>query len=372
MINKVPPIFPEKMSDDVYNACVKEYKYGTVYVGSPCNLKCFYCSEFWNPPNLIPDHGGFLTIDEIKHFLTFVSDDLDKHLDYIGASITRAGEFFLHPQSLEILEYIKDKGFTLNLIDTNGMHITEEHAKILVGGWIDDVAVHLTNYNGTKEGLDWLDKYNINYSISIIPSRMELDSTRLDSWVESLQSHKARWITLGKPGYTKYTPKKLQEKLMISEEEMWFISKKLQKKYPKIPITVDIDLSAYGMAGAEILLSIQFIIKHHIRDVYKDKVLFLIAKSVEGIFEEIVEFLTPIKNYKVITVKNKTFGGNIKVAGLLTVDDYISEIEEVLKSGYNPEFIVCSNDSFLYDNEDLRGLTPKSIEDRFDISTIIC
>lgn len=372
-INKVPPVFREKMSEEVYQACKKEYKYGTVYVGSPCNLKCFYCSEFWNPPGLIPDPGGFLTVDEVKHFLTYVLDG-SKTLDYIGASITRPGEFFLHPQSLEILKHLKEENFTLNLVDTNGMHIREEHAKVLVGGWIRNVAIHLLNYDQTEKALHFLDEYDVRYYINIVPTQNIIDSGQVESWIQKLQSNNPKFITLSRPGYTKFTPPKLVKKMLMSDGELWFFAEKLQKMYPDIPIDVDLDLSTYGVAGAEILKSVQFFIKHYLEgeNLVRSKVLFLTAKSVEAIFEGIIETCTPFKDYRVFPVENRTFGGSANAAGLLTVEDYIAAIEETLETGYRPDFIVCSVDSFLYDNEDLRGVPPSAIEDKFKIPVIPC
>ena len=61
-----------QMTERVYWGYKREYSFGLMNVGTPCNTKCFYCSQYWNPPDVIIAYPQWLTMDEIKHFLTFV------------------------------------------------------------------------------------------------------------------------------------------------------------------------------------------------------------------------------------------------------------------------------------------------------------
>ena len=110
-------------------------------------------------------------------------------------------------------------------------------------------------------------------------------------------------------------------------------------------------------------------------DNYKDannpKMLFMISESVEKIFESHVKKIIPFE-YKIQMVKNTTFGGNIIVAGLLLVQDYLPVIEQVLSEGYTPDLIVLPKDSFYFDDLDLTGVSAYTIKDKFGIEIFWC
>ena len=124
----------EEMSEEVYRGYKREYSYGMMGVGSPCNTKCFYCTQYWNPPNMIPNFGNWLTIEQIKHFMEYlpVTENNRKLVNTLGyGHAVSNGEFFSHPQSAEILELLKNENVIVQGADTNGMSMTEEDVKLL-------------------------------------------------------------------------------------------------------------------------------------------------------------------------------------------------------------------------------------------------
>ena len=119
----------DEMTDKVYWGYKREYGFGLVNVGTPCNTKCFYCSQYWNPPEIIIVYGNWLTLDEIKHFLTFVPD---KHIYEVGyGHHISNGEFFAHPHATEILKYFIEEDFVVKGLDTNGHFVNEEQVKLM-------------------------------------------------------------------------------------------------------------------------------------------------------------------------------------------------------------------------------------------------
>ncbi len=98
----------------------------------------------------------------------------------------------------------------------------------------------------------------------------------------------------------------------------------------------------------------------------------MISESVEKIFESHVKKIIPFDDYKIQMVKNTTFGGNIIVAGLLLVQDYLPVIEQVLTDGYTPDLIVLPKDSFYFDDLDLTGVSAYTIRDKFGIDIFWC
>jgi len=115
----------------MYAAYKKDFQNGIISVGDVCNANCFFCSQKWNPPGVIKRLGRFLTMDEIKHFTTYLYK-----VKWINSGIhTNTGEFFLHPNAIEILNYLaaNDKLSEHNYspVYSNGMGLTLEHILLL-------------------------------------------------------------------------------------------------------------------------------------------------------------------------------------------------------------------------------------------------
>jgi|TARA_Y100000310_G_scaffold321954_1_gene380337 hypothetical protein len=361
------------LNGKVHEAFKREYSCGIINLGSVCNLSCFYCSQYFNPPDLVLNQNRFLTMDEIKYFLGLVSN---KIITKLGSSTwVNAGEFFGHPHSFEVLEYIRDNGFVIkSALSTNGMLIEKHHVKVIKEIGIE-VELHLCNYSKTKDTLNLLDKYQVSYTICIVPTHTSIDNKQIENWVKKLQIHNPIRIRILKPGYTKYTPLKRAKQMDISNAELIFLIEKWQKCYPNIKIT----FQTGNLHAASILRSIYFFSSNYQNhtNVSDPETLFLIAESVKDIFKPIVKTFTsidnlPITDYKIVPVKNRTFGGNCDISGLLLIEDYISAIEETIEKGYIPEFIVLPKGSFTYDNSDLNGASPLVIRDKFNVPIMWC
>jgi hypothetical protein len=121
----------------------------------------------------------------------------------------------------------------------------------------------------------------------------------------------------------------------------------------------------------EITNSLRWLKKSY-REYINKKILFLISESVESIFGSTVEKEKLFKDYKVVMVKNETFGGSIKVSGLLQISDYISVLEKTISNDYSPEFIILPKMSFFWDDLDLRGVSAYTITEKFNIPVVWC
>lgn len=71
--------------------------------------------------------------------------------------------------------------------------------------------------------------------------------------------------------------------------------------------------------------------------------------------------------YNIIAAKNRFFGGNIKCAGLLTIQDISDTVKEYIKENKMPDIIILP--PIMFDNKkaDLSGRNLKEIEDEFKI-----
>ena len=385
------------MSEDskAYWGYKREYGFGLMNVGTPCNTKCFYCSQYWNPPEIIIVYGNWLTMDEIKHFLTFVPD---KHIYEVGyGHHISNGEFFAHPHATEILKYFIDEDFVVKGLDTNGHFVNEEQVKLMkillerhTGrgmGWdsgknvVDEkgevmdgmwwgLYLHLTNYEKTKHCFELLDKHEVPYAVVIVPTLVDLENGKSEEWIRLLnEEHNPSQIEISHPAYTKYAPPNVVKHLNFTWKDGWEYIKKWQKKYPKVKID-----SENRITPGRIDKSLNDLL-NRFKDVIENdnpKMLFLISESVKEVFETHVKKIIPFDDYKIQMVKNTTFGGNIIVAGLLLVQDYIPIIEQILSEGYIPDLIVLPKDSFFFDELDLTGVSVHTITEKFGIKVVWC
>ena len=385
----------DEMTDKVYWGYKREYGFGLMNVGTPCNTKCFYCSQYWNPPEIIIVYGNWLTMDEIKHFLTFVPD---KHIYEVGyGHHISNGEFFAHPHATEILKYFIDEDFVVKGLDTNGHFVNEEQVKLMkillerhTGrgmGWdsgknvVDEkgevmdgmwwgLYLHLTNYEKTKHCFELLDKHDVPYAVVIVPTLVDLENGKSEEWIRLLnEEHNPSQIEISHPAYTKYAPPNVVKHLNFTWKDGWEYIKKWQKKYPKVKID-----SENRITPGRIDKSLNDLLDRF-KDVIENdnpKMLFLISESVKEVFETHVKKIIPFDDYKIQMVKNTTFGGNIIVAGLLLVQDYIPIIEQILSEGYIPDLIVLPKDSFFFDELDLTGVSVHTITEKFGIKVVWC
>jgi len=378
-----------EMTERVYWGYKREYSFGLMNVGTPCNTKCFYCSQYWNPPDLLVTYGSWLSMDQIKHFLSFVPSDKVIHAIGYGHHVNN-GEFFAHPKSLEIMEYLRDNDYIVKNFDTNGHNITENHVKVLTelknSGWKEDrktsylfggtifwgIYLHLTNWKRTEPTLKLLNEYDIPFQCTIVPSRKEIEIGRMETWISNLQKYKPEDIEISMPAYTKYTPDNIAYLMDLSFDEMWPIIDGWREKYPDVKITSESTINIEHIHNA-----LTWLEKTYAGT--KAKPLFLTSEAVEGVFETEVKKLQRVRHtykrfdeYRVVTTKNHTFGGNIKVGGLLLVEDYDIAIEETLSTGYKPDLIVMPKTSYCFDDLDLRGISAYSLEKKYGIEVIWC
>ena len=86
--------------------------------------------------------------------------------------------------------------------------------------------------------------------------------------------------------------------------------------------------------------------------------------------KNIIDMLFKDTSINIDYVKNNYFGGSIKSAGLLVVDDIIEKINEI-KNHYNPDLIIIPSNLFNYKDKDLMGKSYYDIEKRVGIKVEI-
>lgn len=99
-----------------------------------------------------------------------------------------------------------------------------------------------------------------------------------------------------------------------------------------------------------------------------DDILILASEGGAGLIKEglVKKGLNELKD-KIKAVKNMTFGGNIKAAGLLMVNDFTFALDEYLLEGKKPKLLLLPSIAFDHRGKDLRGIDYLEIEEAFNI-----
>jgi SynChlorMet cassette radical SAM/SPASM protein ScmF len=125
------------VSDDTCKTAKKEFQLNQIYfyLTADCNLRCRHC---WIAPEFQSNKvsSSYLPLDMFKSIVA-----QGKSLGLSGVKLT-GGEPLLHPQILEILEFVRDQKLSLG-IETNGVLCTPEVARAIAACQMVHVSVSL-------------------------------------------------------------------------------------------------------------------------------------------------------------------------------------------------------------------------------------
>jgi NifB/MoaA-like Fe-S oxidoreductase len=304
----------------------------------------------------------------------------------VGTAVhVNSGEFFLHPQAGQIIDYLMaENKLRSKHFFTNGMGLSKEHIKIMRKTGMElSLTLSSTNINTRKgmmggsyldnkmaiDSLEMLDKLGVKYHVVIIPLRSNLNSGDLENTYKVLSKHKLQYIAISRPGYTKLTPAHIAEELALSHEEMWEFLDMVEKKYK---IKVLLPYIPKPKMRYEYVTEVLSDLFSSSKDLNRKRKLFLCAESVKDILPKVVKELG-IQRYDIKPVESKVFGGNIECAGLLLVEDYIYAVEEYLRNTKKPrpEVMIMPRESFDINMEDISMTHAKKIIDRFKIKVVV-
>jgi len=373
---------PLEMPGDIYEAYKRDFQMGILTVGNVCSANCFFCSQKWNPPGVIRDLRRFLTLKEIEHFSSLHPSKIAM---IASAHHTNSGEFFLHPDAVEILDFMADTDkLSPNAeIFTNGMNLTEAHVraikKLNLNLYISlnsaDVEIRKKMMGGTleknKHAIEvtrLLDEYDVDYYAWIVPLKSTLENGDTEKTIRYLDKTRVKSIQIHRPGYTKLAPAHIAEDLTIPDKTLLEFSLSMREKYQ---VHINVVILSPQLKCQHIFNRLAALFRN-VSDLPAKKKLFLCSKSVENELPLVLKSMK-IENYDLHLVPSKVFGGNIDCSGLILVEDYLDAIEAFLVQEKNgePEVLILPGGSFDINLEDLSMAPAQKIQDRFGIPFIL-
>jgi hypothetical protein len=373
----IEPVRPEKGPAGEGSVFFREWLAGNRYqnqlpISAVCNSRCVFCSNNLNPFPIA--RGMFRDIEDIKHQLSL----MPLHKDHIRMSDSlpgriAEGEAFLHPKFFEILRLVRRKYITNTLcFTTNGAMLDEVFLKELsrFRPIEINVSMHSTRpelwakifRKRRKDGeiaiasLPIIKKYKMDIVGTIVPLPRVCGWNDIENTYGNFAAHGAKSMILYWPGYTVCSPAENIEKLECPMEEFMDFADRMRARF-------NIPLNPYPDMRAPLALPVRTVMKRTLQGnlanfggAYR-KVLWLTSEAAYGrISSALGEHGGAVQNsHQAFVAKNKTYGGNIIVSGLLMVDDFIGAGKAALGERPDTELVLVPKEPFDQLYRDLKG-----------------
>jgi wyosine [tRNA(Phe)-imidazoG37] synthetase (radical SAM superfamily) len=347
----------------------------TMPISARCNLRCIFCSNYSNPFPIT--RNVFRDIEDIKANIPLLqpSNGMINISENIPGRIAE-GEALLHPKLFEILDLIRKRFRYTETIEfsTNGTTLTEDMIRKLYAYMpvrIKTFSLNSSNIDcwqeisgGTKKqgetainAVELLKKYSIPFhgSIVALPTIMGWDG--IEETIRYYVENNAREIIIWHPGYSRLIDNNIKEKMGGSFEELSKFATRMRKAYKK-PVNLFPDLFMPCWTNIQEIMNLT-------QDLGKSNILWLASEAAREMLNTEIEKYSPYvwNEHFVMPVKNLTYGGNIIVSGLLTVDDFIRAGKEYLKNNSHIDLILVPETPFDAAGQDLLYTPSYKIEE---------
>ena len=319
-------------------------------ISAVCNARCLFCSNRMNPFPI--KQNVFREIEDVKLQLSLGSANYDGGI-YMSDSLPgriSEGEAFLHPRFFEILTLVREK-FLTNLLHftTNASLLDEPFVRKLAPFRPVEINVSLHStqpklwariFQTTEKraqialkSFGFLKKHHVDFTGTIVPLPRICGWDDLEKTFGYLVAAGAKSIILWWPGFSDKTPDGLKKEIECPWDEFEDFVKRMQEKFPKFPIVPQPNLLEPRRLPIKRIMNftLQGNLKAFGGSFYQ--VLWLVSEAAYPEISKTVEqFSHDVPNeHHVFPVKNRSYGGNIQVSGLLMVSDFLAAGREALQ-----------------------------------------
>jgi wyosine [tRNA(Phe)-imidazoG37] synthetase (radical SAM superfamily) len=319
-------------------------------ISSVCNARCLFCSNQMNPFRI--KQNVFREIADVKLQLSLGSANYDGGI-YMSDSLPgriSEGEAFLHPRFFEILTLVREK-FLTNLLHftTNASLLDEPFVRKLAPFRPIEINVSLHStqpnlwariFQTTEkqaqialESLNLLKKHHIDFTGTIVPLPLICGWDDLEKTFGFLVAAGAKSIILWWPGFSEKTPARLKQEIECPWDEFEDFVKRMQENFPRVLIVPQPNLLEPRKLPIKRIMN--FTLQGNLKTFGGafHQVIWLVSEAAYPEISRMVEqFAQDFPNeHHVFPVKNRSYGGNIRVSGLLMVSDFLASGKEALE-----------------------------------------
>jgi hypothetical protein len=341
-------------------------------ISAVCNAHCIFCSNKLNP---FPIASGFFRdIEDIKlQICAMQPNDKPIRLSDSLPGRMAEGEAFLHPKFFEILELVRRKFVSNKLcFTTNASMLNAAFIKKLApyGPIQITVSMHSTQPKlwarifGKKErdaltalaSLPLITEYGMELRGAIVPLPSLCGWNDLEQTYEHFIHQGAKKMNLWWFGYSIRTPESVLRDLPYPLEEFVAFVQRMKERF-NTPITILPDtVSPLNVPVATIIA--QTLRVNPKTQSTAQHVVWLASRAAFGQLKaQVAEKANLATNRQdVVVADNLTYQGNIIVAGLLMVDDFIHAGRAALKRWPDTDLFLVPSIGFDSLNRDLIGM----------------
>jgi len=319
-------------------------------ISSVCNARCIFCSNRMNPFSVIKN--VFRDIEDIKLQLSLCSANYEGAI-YMSDSLPgriSEGEAFLHPVFFEILTLVREKFLTNRLHFTSNASLLDEPfvRKLSAFRPIEiNISLHSAQpklwariFRSTEKRARTalsapalLKAHGIDFTGTIVPLPRICGWDDLEYTFDFLVKEGARSVILWWPGFSEKTPAELRKQIECPWKEFDDFVKRMRGKYPRFQIVPQPDLLQPRQLPVRRIMN--FTLQGNLKTsggAFRD-VLWLVSEAAcPEISRAVAELAADFPNkHRVFPVPNRSYGGNIRVSGLLMVSDFLAAGREALE-----------------------------------------
>lgn len=340
-------------------------------ISAVCNARCLFCSNRMNPFPI--RENVFRDIEDVKLQLSLGSANYDGAIhmsDSLPGRISE-GEAFLHPHFFEILTLVREKFLTNRLHFTTNASLLDEPfvQKLEPFRPVElNISLHSTQpklwariFRTTERrarialaSFGLLEKHHIDFTGTIVPLPRICGWRDLENTFAFLVKAGAKSIILWWPGFSEKTPADLRREIECPRDEFEDFVGRMQGKFPGFPVVPQPNLLEPRK------LPIKRIMNFTLRGNLKtfggafQQVLWLVSEAAyPEISKMVAQFARDVPNeHHVFPVRNSSYGGNIRVSGLLMVSDFVAAGREALQTWPAVDLVLVPKmafDAFLRD-----------------------
>ncbi|MDD4997801.1 MAG: DUF512 domain-containing protein, partial [Syntrophales bacterium] len=318
-------------------------------ISAVCNARCLFCSNRMNPFPI--RRNLFREIDDVKLQLSLGSANYEGGI-YMSDSLPgriSEGEAFLHPRFFEIMSLVREKYMTNRLhFTTNASLLDEAFVRKLASFRPMEINVSLHStlpplwarvFGSTQKmahaalrSLELLKKHHIDFTGTIVPLPRICGWQDIENTFAFLIGKGAKSIILWWPGFSQKTPESLKKQIACPWDEFEAFVSRMREKFPGYPIVPQPNLQE--PRGLPVKRIMNFTLQGNIRTYGGTfrRVIWLVSEAAcPEISGMVTHYARDIPNeHHVFAVKNRFYGGNIRVSGLLLVSDFVAAGREAI------------------------------------------
>jgi uncharacterized Fe-S cluster-containing radical SAM superfamily protein len=342
-------------------------------ISAVCNSHCLFCSNNLNPFPI--SRGLFRDVEDIKLQLSLMSSGIRHPIRMSDCTPGRIaeGEAFLHPEFFKILSLVRRK-FPVNRLcfTTNGTMLDESFVKELSRYKPIEITLSIhsthpdlwaricgkppTSAKKAIGALDLLRQYKIDFAGSIVPLPGVCGWEDIERTFATFVSRGAQAMILWWPGYSVCSTPDAVSQMDYPLAEFLRFAERMHARHGK-PIT------AYPHVSAGLALEVDRILSATRKGNVKNslgsyrRVLWLTSEAAHGKIKGAIDRSADDEGNGHIAypVRNGTYGGNIIVAGLLMVEDFVRAGKEALSEYPEAELVLVPKAPFDAHGRDLTG-----------------